>query len=166
LSVLGGKGNTLAVTLLDMAPRKPPGGWLEVPISVAITVQEGVDSLAPGLTLSQSDAWGAGISPRVVRMARTLLMEGARLGPTSLDGLKRMLMTANDTTYSLLGGGVTERWAFAPSEFGAWEAANEALPEDATEADFAADPGVRRALANLEKALKRNVSDWKREQNE
>jgi hypothetical protein len=98
--------------------RKPlPKGWLEVSPYVAGEVQDAINALAPGLSFTDTDAWGAGISPRMVQMIRTLATPGARVGPTSVEALRKMLVSVDDRTYALLGGNAAEVWAFAPKEF-------------------------------------------------
>ncbi len=103
--------------------REPlPRGWLEVSPYVARDVQDAINALAPGLSFTDSDAWGAGISPRMVQMIRTLATPGARIGPTSVDALRKMLMHVDDRTHALMGGNTVEVWAFAPKEFQSWRA--------------------------------------------
>jgi hypothetical protein len=137
-----------------MAERKgkAPEGWLKVPESVTWAVHEAVESLGPRLTGQGDDAWGSGISPRVVTMVRSLA-QGDRLGPTTIEALRHMLLTANDETFTLLGGEMTREWVFAPREFDAFTDAVERLPEDATDEEIDADPTVVQARERLGAAV-------------
>jgi hypothetical protein len=132
--------------------KRLPSGWYEVPDAVVDGVDGAVASLALGLTLQGQDALGAGISPRVVRMARSLI-QGNRLGPTTMEALRHMLRTANDNTFVLLGGEMTLQWAFAPSEFDALMNAVVQLPDGMTDEEIHEHPTVVQARERLDAAL-------------
>src|SRR5213596_2915501 len=99
-----------------------PESWLQVLDWVSQEVIDAVKTLGPRYTLQDSDAWGSGISPRVLAVIKSLA-QGERLGPTTVKALRHMLREVNDETFALLGADVTLRWVFAPEEFDAYRMA-------------------------------------------
>jgi len=128
-----------------------PTGWLEVPAWVSQEVIDAVKTLGPNYTPQDSDAWGSGISPRVLSMIKSLA-QGERLGPTTVKALRHILGEVDDETFALLGGDMTLRWAFAPQEFDAYKMAVERIP-DRTDDELDADPVVAQALKRLNAAV-------------
>ncbi len=68
-------------------PTRPPAGWLPVQRGVAEAVDEAVQCIAPGLTFTDQDAWGAGMSPRVGPNGTDPNTPDARIGPTAAGDL-------------------------------------------------------------------------------
>ena len=139
--------------LLTMTAKKPRG-WLIVPVEVSDVVDQAIASIAPNFFASEKDPWEAGVSPRVIRMVRTLHEPETRLGPTAVEALKVMLEDANDDTWALLGGEVTTIWIHAPREFEVYVKVTARIESDD-------DPTVVEALSRLTAAANANRSAWK-----
>jgi hypothetical protein len=147
--------------MADTKKQKTPRGWLEVPLWVTVGVDQAVESLGPGLSLSEQDAWGAGVSPKVAKLAQILSTKGAKIGPATVESLKKLLLEANDATWLLLGGETTQMWVFAPKEFNAhWDALTR-LPDAASDDEIENDPQVKATAELLAAALNANIEAWK-----